>query len=120
MKHFLYSRIAVVIALVATSLVLGWAAGAAAGTYPDDRAAHSPSAISAQRATDLAHPDDRATHGPGSITRIAPIAAQPSAAGSFDWLDAGIGAAATVVGLGLLAGGASVLVVRHRRSAALS
>jgi hypothetical protein len=119
MMHFLYLRNAVVFTLVATSLVLGWAAGAAAGTYPDDRAVHSPSAISAQAATDLAHPDDRATHGPGSITRIAPITAQPSAAGSFDWLDAGIGAA-TVVGLGLLAGGASVFVVRHRRSAAFS
>jgi hypothetical protein len=50
---------------------------------------------------------------------IAPSQTQGVGGGGFDWVDAGIGAAATV-GLFLAAGGAAVLVLRHRRSAAFS
>jgi hypothetical protein len=51
------------------------------------------------------------------VTRASQV--NPSGRGGFDWLDAGIGAAATV-GVGLVVGGACVLVLKHRRAAAFS
>jgi hypothetical protein len=56
------------------------------------------------------------------IDRTAPstqIVAKSAGTGGFDWIDAGIGGA-TVLGLGLVAAGACVLVLRHRRTAAFS
>ncbi len=118
MKHFMYLRLAVVVVLAATSLVLAGAAAADPPTYPDDRAVHNPAAINAGQSTDLA-PDDRVGHHPGSLTPVTPIAAHPTIGGGFDWSDAGIGAA-TVFGLGLLSTGGFVLILRRRRSPAFS
>jgi hypothetical protein len=91
MRHFPCGRVALATALLAASLMLGWTSSAAASRYID----REPSAP------------------------IAQIAGNGSGSDGFDWFDAGIGAAA-VVGLGLVGGGACVLVLRHRRAAAFS
>ena len=118
MTQFLVKPLAATIVLVAASL--GFAAGGLAAdgsTRPDDRAIHGPGAIAVEAATDLARPDDRATHGPGSVATITvtPTLVQASAEPSFDWVDAGVGAAA-MVGLGLLVAGASIVALRRRRA----
>ena len=89
---------------------------------PDDRATHGLGAIVLEQRNDVVRPDDRATHGQGAIEfeqvtradQVPVIAANGSVsarADGFDWLDAGIGAAAAL-GLGLIVAGS--LVVRRR------
>jgi hypothetical protein len=83
---------------------------------PDDRAVHSPAAISAARSADIA-PDDRVLHRPGMDP--TPLAVPAKTGERFDWIDAGIGAG-TVLGLALLGMGAFVVVTRRRRGVAYS
>ena len=89
---------------------------------PDDRATHGQGAIVLEQRNDAVRPDDRATHGQGAIEfeqvtragQVPVIAAAGSASArvdGFDWLDAGIGAAAAL-GLGLIVAGS--VVVRRR------
>lgn len=118
MKHFMHIRLAAVVSLAATSLVLAGTAAARTVLHPDDRAVHTPAAISAGQSTDIA-PDDRADHHPSTLTPIVPVTPRASIGGGFDWADAGIGAA-TAFGLGLVGAGGFVLVLRQRRTAAFS
>lgn len=126
------------IAVVAVAaFVLAGVAGAA--TRPDDRAMRGPGAIALTNewaaAESAARPDDRATHGAGAIAAArrevvlrpddradrrlpaSPALAQPSTGDGFDWLDAGIGSAATL-GLVLLVAGASLVRLRQGPQAA--
>jgi hypothetical protein len=129
MKHFMYLAAAV----AAMSLVLAAGAGASsdpnrpidvvaatrgADLAPDDRVRHVPNATRSVRSADLA-PDDRFIHRPGSEVRITPVVRRAGVGDSFDWVDAGIGAAAAF-GLGLLLMGASALVLRRQRPTAFS
>ena len=75
---------------------------------PDDRAVHGPGASEAARREIVLRPDDRADR---RLPNDAP-ATQPTTGEGFDWVDAGIGSAATL-GLVLLLAGASVLRLRH-------
>ena len=84
------------------------AGGAGAAIRPDDRGTHGPGAIATAERDAVVRPDDRADRGfPGG----APVVVPTSAAG-FDWVDAGIGSAATL-GIVLLVAGGSVMVLRH-------
>ena len=108
---------------LAVALALTTGAGTAVGsTRPDDRATHGQGAIILEQRNDAVRPDDRATHGHGAIVfeqvtqadQIPVIGASGSVSASsdgFDWLDAGIGAAAGI-GLGLIVAGS--VVVRRR------
>ena len=93
---------------------------------PDDRATHGPGAVTVWRSTDVVRPDDRATHGPGAVALaqvigrdqvpvIAPGGSGTARVEGFDWLDAGIGAAAAL-GLGLIFMGGVVLALRRTPS----
>jgi hypothetical protein len=84
-----------------------WAAAERAAR-PDDRPTHGPGAIEAARRDDAVRPDDRADRRPQSS---APLA-QPTTGDAFDWVDAGVGSAATL-GLVLLVAGASIVRVRQ-------
>jgi hypothetical protein len=143
MKRFVHLTALLALCVLATGTTAATAAGpddrashgpgaiaaqqASDAVRPDDRANHGPGAIAAQQASDAVRPDDRATHGPGSVTiqelaqtgqaAIAPDQTLVRADG-FDWLDAAVGAAA-MVGLGLIAGGA-LLVLRRGRVVAYS
>jgi hypothetical protein len=141
MKHFAY--------LVASLALLIGTTAAIAGTHPDNRTTHGPGAITLDQQTGVVRPDDHATHGPGaaSIWRsneivrpddrathgqgaivIEPVTARgqvpvirpagPRADG-FDWLDAGIGAAAAL-GLGLIVAGGVVFALRRDHAPAYS
>ena len=100
-----------------TSFALITCANAAVGsTRPDDRASR-PSAITLVQPTEVVRPDDRASR-PSAITaeHVRVIASGGSGevhAGGFDWLDAGIGAAAAL-GLCLIVGGAAFVLRRAR------
>jgi hypothetical protein len=125
-------------AAVAAALVVAGGAGAAdVVVRPDDRATHGPGAVAQEKdrmqvtSGDVARPDDRAAHGPGAIAAArrevvlrpddradrrlpgstAPVA-QPASGEGFDWVDAGVGSAATL-GLIVLVAGISVLRLRH-------
>ena len=93
---------------------------------PDDRATHGQGAIIARQQSGVVRPDDRATHGQGAVafeqvTRagqvpvIAPGGSGAVRVDGFDWLDAGIGAAAAL-GLGLIFAGGVVLALRRTPS----
>ena len=84
------------------------AGGAGAAIRPDDRETHGPGAIATTQRDVVLRPDDRADR---SFSTEAPLA-QPTTAERFDWADAGIGSAATL-GLVLLVAGGSVMVLRH-------
>jgi len=92
---------------------------------PDDRATHGPGAAELQLRSDVTRPDDRANHGTGAIVleQVTPAGqtgeSEAARIGGFDWLDAGIGAAAAF-GLGLIAAGGVVLARRRPRSPAYS
>jgi hypothetical protein len=124
--------IATVAAIAVAALVVAGVADAA--TRPDDRPIRGPGAIALTNnwaaAESAARPDDRPTHGPGAIEAAqrdvilrpddradrrlpsdAP-ATQPTTGDGFDWLDAGIGSAA-MLGLVLLVAGGSVMRLRH-------
>lgn len=125
MKRFAYLT-----ALVA-SLALATGGTAATGAYhPDDRPTHGPGAIALEQLNDIVRPDDRPTHGPGAValeqvTRFerVPVIAPggPTAAGAdgFDWLDAGIGAAAAL-GLALIAAGGVTFLLRRSQAPSYS
>ena len=124
-------RFAYFTALAISLAVAAGASTAIGSTRPDDRATHGPGAIVLeQQRSDAIRPDDRATHGPGAIQleqvtpagQVPVVAASGSEAarlGGFDWLDAGIGAAAAF-GLGLIVAGSVVLARRRPRSPAYS
>jgi hypothetical protein len=113
MLHSTVKRLTTGAAVVLTALVAtGGAAAADAVVRPDDRVVHGPGAIVAQRDVVL-RPDDRADRRPPTA---APVA-QPATGEGFDWVDAGIGSAATF-GLVLLAAGASVLRLRQQAQTA--
>ena len=80
---------------------------------PDDRPMHGPGAIEAGRRDVVLRPDDRADR---RLPSTAPLA-QPTTSDGFDWVDAGIGSAATL-GLVLLVAGASMVRVRQDARAA--
>jgi hypothetical protein len=97
---------------------------------PDDRATHGQGAIAPEQVSNTARPDDRTIHGPGAITFeqvtragqapvIAPDAQSALSVDGFDWLDAGIGAAAAL-GLGLIVAGGVALVLRRTHAPAYS
>ena len=110
-------RFGAVAAVAAAFLVI--AGGATAGLrFPDNRADHSPAAIEAGQAQNIA-PDDFVHRGRPSPPAIVPAAATSSAESRFDWVDAGIGAAA-VLGLSLVGAGAMLVTRTQRRRAALS
>ena len=135
MQHRMHNRLAAAGAAVLTSLSLATGAAAADGVArPDDRATHGTGAIAQTNAWvtagGAAHPDNRATHGPGAIESAqrdivlrpddradrrlpndAPLT-QPTAGERFDWADAGIGSAATL-GVVLLVAGAAVIRLRQ-------
>jgi hypothetical protein len=75
---------------------------------PDDRRTHGPGAIEAARRDVVLRPDDRADR---RLPSNAPVA-QPTTGEAFDWVDAGLGSAATL-GLVFLVAGASVMRLRH-------
>jgi len=134
MFHATLERLAAGAAVMVTALVVtGGAAAADAIVRPDDRATHGPGAIAQTNdwvvAARAGRPDDRATHRPDAVAAAqrdvvlrpddradrrlpndAPLA-QPTTGEGFDWVDAGIGSAATL-GLLLLVAGASVVRLR--------
>ena len=82
---------------------------AARAGRPNDRATHGPGAVAAAQRDVVVRPDDRADRRlPGDA-----VVLQPQSGSGFDWLDAGIGAAATF-GLVLLVAGASVMRLRQQ------
>jgi hypothetical protein len=97
---------------------------------PDDRATHGQGAITGEQPNNVVRPDDRPYHGPGAvelgqlnrIEQVPVIALGGSEAervDGFDWLDAGIGAAAAL-GLGLVIAGSVVFVLRRAQAPAYS
>ncbi len=133
MKHSTLERFAAAAAAATLALVVAGAAANAA-IRPDDRASRGPGAVAVTNAwvvaESAARPDDRPTHGVGAVEAApqavvvrpddrgdrrlpgsAPVV-QPIAGNTFDWVDAGIGSAATF-GLVLLAAGASLVLVRR-------
>jgi hypothetical protein len=129
--------IATVVAVAVAGLVLAGVAGAA--TRPDDRTMRGPGAVALTNewaaSESAARPDDRAVHGPGAIAaarrevvlrpddrgdRRLPNTVSftpPTTGDAFDWVDAGIGSAATL-GLVLLVAGASLVRLRQGPQAA--
>lgn len=96
----------------AIALTNDWAVGESAAR-PDDRPAHGPGAIEAARRDVVLRPDDRADR---RLPNNAPLV-QPTTDDGFDWVDAGIGSAATL-GLILLVAGASLVRLRQGPQAA--
>jgi hypothetical protein len=96
----------------AIALPTAWAVGESAAR-PDDRPAHGPGAIEAARRDVVLRPDDRADR---RLPNSAPLV-QPTTDDGFDWVDAGIGSAATL-GLILLVAGASLVRLRQGPQAA--
>ena len=87
---------------------------AAEARVPPRRPRHSwPGAIAAAQRDVVLRPDDRADR---RLPNDAPVT-QPTTGEGFDWVDAGIGAAATL-GLVLLVAGASVMRLRHQTQTA--
>ena len=107
MQHRTVTRIAIVAAALAPLAPAG-AAAADGIVRPDDRATHGPAAIEAAQRDVVLRPDDRADR---RLPDQAPLVL-PTAGDGFDWADAGVGSAATL-GLVLLVAGGSVMLVRH-------
>ena len=109
MLHRTVKRLATGAAVALTALVATAGATAAdAVVRPDDRAVHGPGALVAAQRDVVLRPDDRADR---RLPNDAPVT-QPTTGEAFDWVDAGIGSAATL-GLVLLLAGASMLRLRH-------
>jgi hypothetical protein len=147
MKHFAYLSALVASLVLATGTTAAMGAdhpdnrvthGPGAITHqatddtgrPDDRATHGQGAITLEQLNDVVRPDDRASHGPGAITLeqvtrfgqvpvIAPGGSTAAHVDDFDWLDAGIGAAAAL-GLGLIVAGGVAVVLRRLQAPAYS
>jgi hypothetical protein len=135
MTRFMY------LVALAASVILAGAATAAGGTRPDDRATHGPGSIGIAETTAPIRPDDRANHGPGAFVgdtsseivrpddrawrgagpapRMEIVESPSVRVDGFDWADAGVGAT-TAFGFALLLVGASALVRRRQRVAAVS
>ena len=114
MLHRTVQRLTSGAAVVLTTLVAtAGAAAADAVVRPDDRVVHGPGAIVAAQRDVVLRPDDRADR---RLPIDAPVA-QPTTGEGFDWVDAGIGSAATF-GLVLLAAGASVMRLRQHEQTA--
>ena len=96
----------------AIALTNDWAVAESAAR-PDDRPAHEPGAIEAARRDVVLRPDDLADR---RLPNSAPLV-QPTTDDGFDWVDAGIGSAATL-GLILLVAGASLVRLRQGPQAA--
>ncbi|HET6683264.1 MAG TPA: hypothetical protein VFG75_06170 [Gaiella sp.] len=96
----------------AIALTNDWAVAESAARR-DDRPAHEPGAIEAARRDVVLRPDDRADR---RLPNNAPLV-QPTTDDGFDWVDAGIGSAATL-GLILLVAGASLVRLRQGPQAA--
>jgi hypothetical protein len=122
-------------AAVAALAVTGGAAAGDVVLHPDDRATHGPGVVAQSNgwvaAEQAMRPNDRPTLGPGAIEAAqldvvlrpddradrrlpsdSPVV-QPTTRDGFDWVDAGLGSAATL-GLVLLLVGASVMRLRQR------
>ena len=118
-------RFALFTALAISLVVAAGTSTAIGSTRPDDRANHGTGAAALQLRSDVVRPDDRANHGTGAIVleQVTPAGqtgeSEAARIGGFDWLDAGIGAAAAF-GLGLIAAGSVVLARRRPRSPAYS
>lgn len=94
------------------ALVVGGGAGAA--IRPDDRETHGPGAIArAQQQDVVLRPDDRADR---RLPSAVPTS-QPTTAEAFDWVDAGVGSAATFGAVLLIAGGSVMVLRRGARTA---
>jgi len=140
MVHRNVKRLTAGAAVALTALVATAGAAAAEATgRPDDRATLGPAAIAQTNdwvtSRNADRPDDRAVHGAGAIAAArrdvvlppddradrrfpndAPVA-QPTTGEGFDWVDAGIGSAATL-GVVLLVVGASVMRLRQQTQTA--
>jgi hypothetical protein len=113
MLHLIVTKLTTGAAVALTALVATTGAMAAdAVVRPDDRAAHGPG-IDAAPLDVVLRPDDRADR---PLPNDAPVT-QPTTSEGFDWVDAGIGAAATL-GLVLLVAGASVMRLRQQTQTA--
>ena len=106
-------RLTYALAAVASLLLVGGAVSAAAATRPDDRANHGPGAVAAVSSDDVVRPDDRAWRGAGPEPASEMAESPTVLVDGFDWVDAGIGASASL-GLLLFAGGAVLLLRRGR------
>ena len=111
MYHRMHTKLTAAGAVTALALAAG-AAAADGAARPDDRATHGPGAITATQRDVVLRPDDRADRG---LPNTAPLT-QPTTGEAFDWVDAGIGSAATL-GIVLLVAGASVVRLRHAQTA---
>lgn len=96
----------------AIALTNEWAAAESAAR-PDDRPTHGPGAVEAAQRDVVLRPDDR---GDRRLPNTVPLT-QPTTGDGFDWVDAGIGSAATL-GLILLVAGASLVRLRQGPQAA--
>lgn len=136
MKRFTLAVLAGAILVLVTGAVVAQAA-----TRPDDRPTHGPGAVSlVEDSTTINHPDGRAVRGPGAFASNGADVVRPddrawrgvgpapvivetespaSRIDSFDWADAGIGAAGAL-GIALLLMGLSALVLRRQRVTALT
>ena len=114
MQHPTGKKLARTLAVASMALAIAGGAGTAdAATRPDDRSTHGPGAIEAAQRDVVVRPDDRADR---RLPNNAPLA-QPTTGDGFDWIDAGIGSAATL-GLALLVAGASMVRMRQAAQAA--
>lgn len=91
---------------------------------PDDRSILGAGGVTLAPPAAATRPDDRATHGQGAIGAalipvIAPTVSSKERLDGFDWLDAGIGAAAAL-GLGLIVAGGAALAFRRGHAPAYS
>jgi hypothetical protein len=110
MLHRTFKRLAAGGAVATAALVLaGGATAADRPVHPDNRATHGVGAIEAEKRDVVLRPDDRADR---RLPGASAVVVQPAMSGGFDWVDAGIGAAATL-GVVLLFVGASVMRLRQ-------
>ena len=110
MLHPMFKKLAAGGAIATAALALaGGATAADRPMHPDNRATHGVGAIEAEKRDIVLRPDDRADRGlPGTPA----VVVQPASSSGFDWVDAGVGAAATL-GVVLLIAGASVIRLRQ-------
>jgi hypothetical protein len=135
------TRFTYLVALAASLTLAGGAATAAGGARPNDRGTHGPGSIGIAEtaapirpddranhgtavlltgtSTEIVRPDDRAWRGAGPAPRLELVGSPSVRLDRFDWADAGIGATAAL-GSALLLAGASALLRRRHRVAAVS
>jgi hypothetical protein len=106
MRNGTLERLATGTAVGLAALVV--AGGAGAAIRPDDRETRGPGAIATAQRNAVVRPDDRADRRFPTVVAVS----QPTTGEAFDWVDAGVGSAATL-GVVLLIAGGSVMVLRH-------